>query len=604
MTVEQIKRELRKLGFTGSDDDLDFVASKIAERYGDEEIEPGALEAAVAAYNAAEKGQAASAPGATVFPHRETAIRAFEEAQQSERRKRRAAERAADAIPSHIEERQEQELGREMTDEEREETAELILRGNLTKILQREVTQIDIDNARRAAQALLGPDAGPVSDAFVSDLLARGDPRIVDALRAEDQDFFSANRAVEIVDRRTGERIYVSAATYDHILKNLTFGAQYEQIHNATWADSVRRGFFNENWYALLAHSFGITDPNQPPDQPPLDVGELPVVLGARVPEEVLRKEFVRKKLQEENPMFPKRKPKRFLSVGKLIRIENPLYRLWANPEEAVDANWWKENALEWDRYRAQREQGARAGEVMFDEGLRFLSYYNRVAEFEANLNEGMGPLIAIIAVHDRALADRAQAGLLTPEDKAVIFNKILRGVDPQNLGLYSDTLDFYEQMAGVDNGRRKIIQPNRDKIEEGFRELWRQWFMADPSDGQLQALIDQVANEFIAAQQQDREPDIQSTALKAVRSTDLYSQLFRNKPGGLTEEQYIGQFQRAGAELLGGEMPSQLAVQQGMQTGNVHTTRTIAATEKPTWENSSWLERVYQLAEIANRMT
>jgi hypothetical protein len=601
MNVEEIKKALRAAGWPGSDEELDHVARKIHER-SDGEPEPRAIEAAVSAYDAAESGMAANAPGASVMPLAETAISAFEVAQRDEQRRRTTIESQESAVTDVQREDIEARADAgaiEDADEEMSAVGRRNLLEALSQLLQRPADETDLAEAKSAVADRLGLSS--ITDATLLGRIQAGDPFIVQALG--DEESIVANEMMAFTDSRTGETQYVSRAVYDTVLKGLAGAADYTVLANRTFADSVRRGFSQENWYGLLAYSHGLTDPNETFEEP-LDTGELPTALGAQRDELSLRRQFLRGR-----EGIPKSRPKRYIMKTPFNRkgVENPAYKRWATPEQYVSDEQWQGMRQEYEGWLAARRSDEDSDRDMVDETFRLINYDRVKPQYEANLNSGMGPLIALLATHDKGLADRARTGQLSIEDRQRIANDILRGADPEQMGMISDSIEYYDALAksrAPSGGGRTIVQPNRDKIREGFLELYRSWFQQDPAEGELEGLITEVANEFVSAQHQNRESDVQSTALAAVRATDLYSQLYGQKPTGLTEDQYIGQFQRVGQNLLGGQMPSSQAVQAGMRGNNPNVTTSMVAQDQASWQNSSWLERVYQIAELANRLT
>ena len=492
---------------------------------------------------------------------------------------------------------------------------------SLSQLIGRTATEEDLEDLKLAFNAKLDI---PITEAFLRGAAERADPLIGQVLT--EQDPFLANETMEITESRTGRKLHVGRGLYDAFLKNLPGMADYQGLYRSGWVDSINRGWDGENWYGLLALSHGLFNPNQDvgPAQQLTDFGPAreDIARQGRAPSAAQsRREYVRAKLQEEHKL-PSKMPQKYLGVGKLKMI-NPLWKAWMNPESILADDWWEQKVdetrtrlVEFTEFHDARVNAAAKGKGKLDDAVRQMLYKDKVPQFDANMNNGMGPLAALVATHNPELAKKMMGPGINKAERALIVNKILRGMGDEQLaqlGMISDTLLFYDEDykkllsggGGGGGGRvRTIIQPNRPKITEGFREMYRGWFQTEPSEQELQGLVDLVANEMVSAQHQDRESDVQSVAVQALRDTSIYGQLYGNKPQGLTEEQYIQQFQRAGASLLGGQMPTSEAVQAGMRSGSVNRTTTTVAQDKGTWQNSAWLERVYQMAELANRMT
>lgn len=240
--------------------------------------------------------------------------------------------------------------------------------------------------------------------------------------------------------------------------------------------------------------------------------------------------------------------------------------------------------------------------DAMFDSQSSVERYRAQLAGYgEAN------PLAALVALQDKALADKMTTVGLT-DDETFTVQRLLKGVDPADLGLVGDklvryTIDYKKAQAGGGGGR-EIVLPDRNKIAEGFRELYRSWFKVDPADGELESLISDVTAQYVGAQQSNVSPDLASDMVARTRQTDLYQRLFAKKVGGASEEEYVGQFEGTARQLLGNEIADPSAIQAGMASGQVGTTVGAVAGSKQAFENTTFRDRLAQAAQLVSRMT
>lgn len=239
--------------------------------------------------------------------------------------------------------------------------------------------------------------------------------------------------------------------------------------------------------------------------------------------------------------------------------------------------------------------------DAMFDSQSAVDRYRSKLAGYGQS-----NPMAALVSLHDEALAERMVSTGIT-DDEIFTVQRLLKGVDPQQLGLVGDDIrrytESYKKSQGGGSGR-EIVLPDRNKIAEGFRELYRSWFKVDPAQEELEALINDVTAQYVGAQQSNTSPDLASSMVARTRQTDLYQRLFANKTAGATEEQYVGQFEGAARQLLGGEIANPGAIQAGMETGNIGTTYGAVAGSKQAFENSTFRERLANAAQLISRMT
>lgn len=421
-----------------------------------------------------------------------------------------------------------------------------------------------------------------------------------------------------------GRSVFVSLPTEEALKGYLPGFADYNRTATSTLVDSQARfagpNGIAQNVYALFAHTIGVLNPNKDPqkDYMPEDIFGTLTMPGEPNRDE-LRKNFLRSELQG-NLL-----PERFLPDGTL----NPVYErgaatadkfgntgtasvlwstLWENPEMLVDQTWWttdresRFNQMLWDAKGTYDTDAAVVSDLM-----RQTIYNAAKPKLDAYLSE-FGPgkeLAAIVAYHNPELGRKMAAGLELTDEELTAAAQVFQGVDPAKVGIITDSLDRYAKQGTSSSGSTMtIVQPDRQKISEGFRELYRQMFRSEPSDDELNALVEDVAGQYVGAQYRRQEFDTGSAMMAELRSTDLYSQLYGNKPKGMDEADYIGQFERTGQGLLGGMQASSAAVQAGMRVNNPNATAQVVGAEKASWDNSGFLERFFRSMQIANEMT
>jgi hypothetical protein len=253
-----------------------------------------------------------------------------------------------------------------------------------------------------------------------------------------------------------------------------------------------------------------------------------------------------------------------------------------------------------------------REGQRMRTEFGRWTKSREKMLQFNSYLEQfGQdNPLAALVATANEELGNKMRTvGLNKGEMMSV--QRMLRGVMPEDLDLVDD-LGWYSEEAVASRGRggggggsqRQIVMPDRVKIGEGFRELYRAWFRSEPSSEELEAMISGIEAQYVGEVSANREFDFEARMKEQARGSGLYARLFGNRPAGVSEEDYVRQFEQAGAEFLGGELASDQAIQSGLSSGSVRTTIGSIFGSKAAFENSSFRERVAKAAEVMNRLT
>lgn len=290
-----------------------------------------------------------------------------------------------------------------------------------------------------------------------------------------------------------------------------------------------------------------------------------------------------------------------------------------------------------WDRSR-RPDPAMRFREV--ESGLREkaarIQSRDRIASKLQTLQTKYGDWsLAYLAIHDPELADAIyNQGGPTREQAARAQELFFKGKwDPQTLASMGFFIDPTKYAAILDaeqyEGRRRaaaapdVKLPNRDRLEEGVRSLWRSWFQRDPNQGELDSFVSSIygmvrsaavagsagnpfkGEEFQPGRVTEQEIDPQATLLAQARQTDDYRRLFAQMREGLTEEEYVAQFRAAAGALLGAEEAGGDAIRAGMESGSLQTTvGHIAGTREYLEQNSTLRQRIARAAQMINART
>lgn len=242
---------------------------------------------------------------------------------------------------------------------------------------------------------------------------------------------------------------------------------------------------------------------------------------------------------------------------------------------------------------------------------------------------------LAYLAIHDPELADAIyNQGGPTREQAARAQELFFKGKwDPQTLASMGFYIDPTKYAAILDaeqyEGRRRaaaapdVKLPNRDRLEEGVRSLWRSWFQRDPNQGELDSFVNSIhgmvrsaavagsagnpfkGQEFQPGRVTEQEIDPQATLLAQARQTEDYRRLFSQMREGLSEEEYVAQFRAASGALLGAEEAGGDAIRAGMESGSLQTTiGHIAGTREYLEQNSTLRQRIARAAQLINART
>lgn len=242
------------------------------------------------------------------------------------------------------------------------------------------------------------------------------------------------------------------------------------------------------------------------------------------------------------------------------------------------------------------------------------LSYNTNMTTYGGNAG------MAIIATVNPTLASRLSttpSGSWSGPDIHAA-NQILvdTGLMPDNSsqwgkeGYATDTGLIFDITAGTNtpSGRRSggggytRTMPDPVAVKQAARDMFKSLFMAEPDEAQLQQFV-QIVQSQISSAPGNQSVDASARLRDILENNALYKE-FYGKSGGLSDSEYQSQFRSAGQEMLGAEAADPAAIQGGMRTGNYQTTIGQVAGSKKAWNNSTFLGRLAQAAQVINENT
>lgn len=175
-------------------------------------------------------------------------------------------------------------------------------------------------------------------------------------------------------------------------------------------------------------------------------------------------------------------------------------------------------------------------------------------------------------------------------------------------MGYYALGLDEWNQLAdgngsGAAGSGATRMKPDPEAIKQAARDLYRQLFAAEPTDAQLASIVGSI-NSTVSSAADDQSIDVSAQIRKSVESDPQYKELYGSMPAGMTPEEYQAQYRAGAATLLGNEAPDPNAIRSGMRSGNYQTTLGRVAGGQKAWNNSAFLGRLAQAAQVVSEST
>ena len=264
------------------------------------------------------------------------------------------------------------------------------------------------------------------------------------------------------------------------------------------------------------------------------------------------------------------------------------------------------------------------------------LGALNRELAEKARMFSGSMEL-ALLARKDENLARAIyERGYATPSEAGQV--SVLMGTDYEELAAMGAPLNpmKLEALLGNDpyggsggGGGVQYTLPDPASVRNEVTNLFRAWFQRDPVEGEAEAFLGQINNAVIGEAKSRSKPgtagnifkgidpvqgqdgvagvtdvDPQARLLEYARSNPDYQRLFAERPMGMSEDEYAGQFSGAATQFLGGQAAAPSAVRAGMETGSLQTTLGAALASEAAQESSSLLGRMARAAQLINGET
>lgn len=249
---------------------------------------------------------------------------------------------------------------------------------------------------------------------------------------------------------------------------------------------------------------------------------------------------------------------------------------------------------------------------------------------FQRGMKQYGEPTMAYLSALDPALASRifatggdvAKISLQDMNRAAVLMGQ--GGWDISALkaqGYYgaSDLSDFLSNLDAKAKAMKAESQANMPPvktytdpaaIKQTARDLWRALFRMDPSEATTNQIAAEIHGMEAAAPTADQSTgtngqsvDINARIQQILEGTGLYKQLYGNKPSGLSESDYQNQFVGQQGQMLGTQIDNGSII-EGMKTGDINTTTGQSAVTGLATNNSTFLGRLAQAAQVLGSMT
>ena len=238
------------------------------------------------------------------------------------------------------------------------------------------------------------------------------------------------------------------------------------------------------------------------------------------------------------------------------------------------------------------------------------------------NFNRGMeqyrgDELLALVYAVDPNLAQRVAATGGDPEkldweDNSAVYDILEQGGVIDQTGVRLRQLEsstgffgFFETGGGSRGGGgagpvRRVVDP--EAVRSQVQQLWSRMFLADVDDATVAAITANLQQQLDAAPE-GMTFDASARIEAFLKGQDVYDELYRNKPAGMAEEEYRGQFAQGVSDMLGAELDPE-ALKSGMRTGDYQTAVGRAASTDKLLTNSTLRGRWAQAKQVLDRFT
>jgi hypothetical protein len=279
-------------------------------------------------------------------------------------------------------------------------------------------------------------------------------------------------------------------------------------------------------------------------------------------------------------------------------------------------------NRGEADEYQKQRQQEAAAADAARkgNQAASYGNYWNAQTlqalgvEFKNGRDfYGGDDMLGLLHVVNPSLAARiatTDPKNLSLADKRTAAESFMdMGLDDQALmalgyGWVSNYDTYGQRTSGGGGGSEPTRQqPDPVALRQAAKDLYTGLFVAEPSEAQLDQLTASVMSAINAAPM-DQTVDPNARLRAAAEGLPQYQELYANKPGGMSAEEYQSGFRQGAASILGNASVDPSVIQGGLRTGKTQTSVGAAAASKPAWESSGFLGRLAAAAQVVAEST
>ena len=159
------------------------------------------------------------------------------------------------------------------------------------------------------------------------------------------------------------------------------------------------------------------------------------------------------------------------------------------------------------------------------------------------------------------------------------------------------------EKYAPDDGSGRTRIVPDRMAVEQNARDTMEILYPTAANDEDVRAITERVMNDAATAPD-DQDINLESRIRQYVEELPQYGEFYGNKPGGVTEGQYKNVMTAGSRSMLGNEGDLTQAGALGMKSGKYQTAVGAAIGTSAAYDNSTFMGRLAQAAQITSRNT
>ncbi len=98
----------------------------------------------------------------------------------------------------------------------------------------------------------------------------------------------------------------------------------------------------------------------------------------------------------------------------------------------------------------------------------------------------------------------------------------------------------------------------DEDELTEAVNDLWQGWLVEEAPDGRK--LAKAYINEIVRTKGQE-EIDFQTFVTNKIKKTSRYNLIYQNKPGGVSEQQFLQPYVQSAQRIMGGGQGQETAV-------------------------------------------